>query len=292
MRVVQGIATAFTIVACRAFFSDVYEGDKKRNYLSLMTIVWSAGPIVAPFAGGYLEHLFGWRSNFYALAGYSFLLFLAQLIFSGETLQTHLRMNFQPVFNSYKIILSSRDFIAGITLLGISYAMIMLFSLSGSFIIEHTLGYSPVVAGYVSLILGGAWMCGGFAGKVLINKQFMVKNKAAYLVQVLLIIAMIGSASLGSTILSLVLFAFLIHITAGFIFNNYFTYCLNRFPQFAGVASGLTGGLAFSLTAILSYGLIAIIKPETQLMVGTGYFIIALFGAVVLWLSRKIYKIA
>jgi MFS family permease len=256
-----------------------------------MTIVWSAGPIVAPFAGGYLEHLFGWRSNFYALAGYSFLLFLAQLIFSGETLQTHLKMNFQPVFKSYRIILSSRDFIAGITLLGISYAMIMLFSLAGAFIIEHTMGYSPVVAGYVSLILGGAWMCGGFAGKALIYKKFLVKNKTAYLLQILLIIAMIASASLGSNILSLVSFAFLIHITAGFIFNNYFTYCLNRFPQFAGVAGGLTGGLAYSLTAILSYGLIAVIKPETQLMVGAGYFIISLFGVVVLWLSRNFYLV-
>src|SRR5207244_1303031 len=74
MRIVQGICTAFTVVVCRAFFSDIYEGEKKKNYLSLMTIVWSAGPIIAPFVGGYLEHSFGWRSNFYFLAAYAFVL--------------------------------------------------------------------------------------------------------------------------------------------------------------------------------------------------------------------------
>jgi len=289
MRILQGICTAFTIVAGRAFFADVYETEKKKNYLSLMTIVWSAGPIVAPFAGGYLEHIFGWRSNFYALAVYSFLLFFAQLIFSGETVKIRLKMNFQPVFKSYSTILSAPDFISGILLLGISYAMIMLFSLSGAFIIEHKMGYSSIVAGYASLIMGFAWMCGGFAGKALINKKFFTKNMAAYMIQAGLILGMLAGTAVRSNIWTLVSFAFVIHITAGFIFNNYFTYCLSRFPQFAGIAGGLTGGLAYSLTAILSYGLVAIIKPGSQLTMGAGYFIIAMFGIVVLWWSRKIY---
>jgi MFS family permease len=59
MRVLQGLCVGFIVVAARAFFSDIYEGEKRREYISLMTIVWSVGPIVAPFVGGYLEHGFG-----------------------------------------------------------------------------------------------------------------------------------------------------------------------------------------------------------------------------------------
>ena len=68
MRVVQGMTVSFIVVGKRAFFVDVYTGDKRQHYLSLFSIIWSTGPIVAPFIGGYLQTAFGWQSNFYALA--------------------------------------------------------------------------------------------------------------------------------------------------------------------------------------------------------------------------------
>ena len=49
MRVLQGILSGFAVVSKRAFFVDVYEGDERKHYLSIMTIVWSVGPIIAPF---------------------------------------------------------------------------------------------------------------------------------------------------------------------------------------------------------------------------------------------------
>lgn len=74
---------------------------------------------------------------------------------------------------------------------GLSYSMIMFFNLCGSFIIEHKMGYSEVVAGYVSLILGFAWMLGGFIGKALINKAFLPKIRIANFLQIGLIGVMI-----------------------------------------------------------------------------------------------------
>jgi hypothetical protein len=175
-------------------------------------------------------------------------------------------------------------------MLGLAYAMIMFFSLTGPFVIEHTMHFSPVVAGYVSLLLGVAWMCGGFFGKGLIRKPFQRKNRVAYAIQGLLVAAMIASASWVSTIWTMVGFAFVVHVTAGFIFNNYFTYCLARFPRAAGIAGGLAGGLAYTFTAALSYGIAAVLKPESQIEIGVGYLIIAVLGVGVLWMSRKMYK--
>src|ERR1700753_1598965 len=69
MRVIHGITIGFVIAGKRAFFVDVYTGEKLKNYLSMFSIIWSAGPIVAPFIGGYLQANFGWESNFYVLGG-------------------------------------------------------------------------------------------------------------------------------------------------------------------------------------------------------------------------------
>jgi len=290
MRCLQGLCVGFIVVASRAFFSDIYEGDKRKSYISLMTIVWSVGPIVAPFVGGYLEHSFGWRSNFYALAIYGLLLFVLQALFSGETIRERIPLSHRDVMENYRNILSAKDYNYGILMLGLAYAMIMLFSLAGPFVIEHEMHFSPVVAGYVSLLLGLAWMCGGFLGKGLIRKPFTQKNRIAYAVQCLLVLAMIFCARLGSNIWTMVGFAFVIHVTAGFIFNNYFTYCLARFPRAAGIAGGLAGGLAYTFTAGLSYGIAALLNPVSQMEIGAGYLIIAVMGVGVLWMSRKIYK--
>ncbi|SHE92586.1 Multidrug resistance protein [Chryseobacterium takakiae] len=282
MRVLQGILSGFAVVAKRAYFVDVYEGEERKHYLSIMTIVWSVGPIIAPFIGGYLQKNFGWQSNFYVLAGYSLLLLLLELIFSGETLKKRNPFRLEFLIKEYNTMFKAKDFFYGMIMCGLSYSMIMFFNLCGSFIIEHKMGYSEVVAGYVSLVLGFAWMIGGFLGKALINKAFLPKIRNANFIQLLLIVLMFFVSYFSNNIYSLVAFAFLIHVTAGFIFNNYFSYCIGRFPNSAGIAGGLTGGVAFIITSAISYGIVAAIKPQVQLEVAEGYFVLGILGLFIL----------
>ncbi|RNA63844.1 MFS transporter [Chryseobacterium nematophagum] len=286
MRILQGILSGFAVVSKRAFFVDVYEGERRKHYLSIMTIVWSVGPIIAPFIGGYLQKHFGWQSNFYVLAGYSLLLLILEFIFSGETLKSRNPFHIEFLIKEYESMFRAKDFFYGMLMCGLSYSMVMFFNLCGSFIIEHKMGYSEVIAGYVSLVLGFAWMIGGFLGKALINKAFVPKIRYANLVQLALIIVMFLASYFIYNIFSLVIFAFLIHITAGFIFNNYFTYCIGRFPNSAGLAGGLTGGVAFIITSAISYGVVALVKPEIQLEVAEGYFIMGVLGFLIVSMVR------
>ena len=41
MRVIQGIAIAFIVVSKRAYFVDLYSGDKLKSYISLFSIIWA-----------------------------------------------------------------------------------------------------------------------------------------------------------------------------------------------------------------------------------------------------------
>lgn len=282
MRIIQGALSGFAVVSKRAFFVDVYEGEKRKHYLSIMTIVWSVGPIIAPFLGGYLQKLFGWQSNFYVLAGYSLLLLILELLFSGETLKVKKPFFLNFVLKEYDMMFRTKDFFYGMLMCGVSYAMVIFFNLCGAFIIEHKMGYSEVVAGYVSLILGFAWMTGGFLGKFLIEKAFLPKIRTANFIQLFLIVMMLFCSLFLNNIYSLVAFAFVIHVTAGFIFNNYFAYCIGRFPQSAGIAGGLTGGVAFIVTSAVSYGIVAILKPSVQLDVAQGYLIFGILGLLIL----------
>ena len=286
MRIVQGILSGFAVVSKRAYFVDVYEGEQRKHFLSIMTIVWSLAPIVAPFIGGYLQSNFGWQSNFIALSVYCALVLVFELIFSGETLIKKSPFNLGFLFHEFRRMFKAPDFFYGMLMCGISYGLVMFYNLCGPFIIEHRLGFSAITTGYVSLLMGFAWMCGGFLGKILIKKAFLPKIRYANFAQIALIIVMFATSFWISNLFTLAIFAFLIHVTAGFIFNNYFTYCMGRFSDSAGIAGGLTGGMAFIVTSALSYGVVAAIKPISQDFVAVGYFVMALLGLAILSLVK------
>lgn len=276
MRIIQGLSTGFIVVAKRAFFVDVYEGERRKHYLSLMSIVWSAAPVLAPFVGGYLQHFFSWRANFFVLAGYGLVMLLLEWAFSGETIRAFRQLKWKTVFQDYRFMFQDRLFVSGLLICGLSYGTTMIFGLSGSFIIEHKLQYSPVVAGYAALAMGLAWMTGGFLGKATLDRPLLPKLRLSNLVQLALTLLMIVTALYWSNLYSLLLFAFLIHVCVGFIFNNYFAICLGRFPQFAGVVSGLCGGVTFIVTAASSYSVIGWLHPEHQQGMGIAYLLMGI----------------
>ncbi|MCL1677500.1 MFS transporter [Elizabethkingia miricola] len=288
MRIVQGILSGLVVVSKRAFFVDVYDGEERKHYLSIMTIVWSLGPIIAPFIGGYLQKSFGWQSNFTVLAGYSLIILILELVFSGETIKNKNPFHIGFLWNEFKTMLGTLDFFFGMLMCGVSYALIMFYNLCGPFIIEHKLGYSSVTTGYLSLLMGLAWMSGGFLGKALISRPFLPKLRYSNFLQLLFIILMFASSFYVENLFTLVLFAFVIHVTAGFMFNNYFAYCLGRFPKSAGISGGITGGVVYIITSVVSYSIAAVIKPVQQTGIAEGYFAIGVLGFIILsFIKRK-----
>ena len=295
MRTIHGITTAMIVVAKRAFFVDVYKGDELKHYLSLFTIIWSAGPILAPFVGGYLQSIFGWQSNFYFLAGYAILLAILEIVFSGETLVHKGEFKLRAIATVYGEMIKTASFTLGLMMLGLAYSMVMIYNLTGPFIIEHHLGSTAIVSGYCSLILGFAWMIGGFIGKATINRPFVKKILINGTLQVIFIGLMIISLAYVSNLYSMVFFAFIINIGAGYTYNNYFTYCLSKFPKNAGIAGGLTGGIAYVLVSLLTSGIVSFIPAKDEHNLSLSYLILILLSAVclcVIFLNQRQSKMA
>lgn len=262
MRIVHGITIAAMVVSKRALFVDLYSGEKLKHYLSFFTIIWSTGPIIAPFIGGYLEVNFGWESNFYFLGAYAALLLVLELFFSGETIKQKTPFHPAKIVAIYYEMLRTSSFTLGIGMLGLAYTMVMIYNMSGPFIIEHYFNLSPVVTGYCSLFLGFAWMVGGFIGKGTINKPFVRKLNVNIACQLVAAFALLGTFLLFNQLWTILVFAFLVHVGAGFTYNNYFTYCLQRFPKNAGIAGGLTGGLVYVIVSMLSAGITYVLPAK------------------------------
>ena len=290
LRIVQGIAISLMVVANRAFFVDMYEGQTLKNYLSYFTIVWSTGPILAPFLGGYLEKIFHWQANFYFLAFYGAVLLILDGIFGDETLQIKKKFQLSGVIQLYKNMLSHQMFILGIFTLGIAFSVVMVFNILGPFIIEHTFHKNSVIIGYCTLMLGFSWMIGGIISKKLVNYSFYKRIAYPAAIQYILLIGLVSISNSYQSLVLLMSFAFLIHICSGFLYTIFFTNSMLYFPNNAGIAGGLLGGLVYIITSISSYFISHVGKVDTQLDLSWRYFIMSTFLLAIVGITIYIGK--
>lgn len=268
MRILQGICIAFIVVAKRAYFVDLYSGDKLKGYISLFAIIWACAPIMAPFIGGYLQNILGWQSNFYFLGILSAFFLIAELLFSGETLKNFHPFKIKPIISTYRDMGRSEDFTLGLLIIGVCFGIVVTYSLSSPFIIEKVLGYSAVMTGYSSLLSGLAIMVGGIIARSLIKIDLKTKVITGLIVQGIFILLMIVSASMVKNIFTLIGFTIIIHASGGFVFNIIFGYCLSRFTKNAGVAAGITGGAMYMISSVFSYSFANIFSIKSQLQLG------------------------
>ena len=286
MRIVQGASTAFIVVGKRAFFVDVFTGEKQKHYTSLLTIVWATAPITAPFLGGFLQSSFGWTSNFYLLGAYAAVMLVLELIYGGETLRYPVPFKGKKILEVYKKLIGTFDFSFGILVLGICYSMVMVFGMSVPFIVEHKYHLSPVITGYCALLSGTAMFFGGIIGKMLKKGTIPTNASRANGLQGGLILLFMVSSSMFNQLPLMMVFVVLIHMMVGLIYNLFFTYCLTRFPKNAGMASGITSGGSYMVTSVVSTAVLAIIHVTGETTLAIGYLVLAILAAGILMSIR------
>lgn len=119
-----------------------------------------------------------------------------------------------------------------------------------------------------------------------IQKPFFKKLVIVNGIQLVSVIALLLLTGFYQSLATLLLFVFLLHSGAGFIFNSFFSYCLIRFPQYAGKASGLVGGGFSVVTSIFSSLLVNGIFINSQVWLGIAYGVLAVFVLALLVSTR------
>jgi DHA1 family bicyclomycin/chloramphenicol resistance-like MFS transporter len=286
MRAIQGLMAAVAIVSKRAFFFDLYSGEKLKHYASLFSVIWASAPIIAPFLGGYLQTHFGWQSNFYFLTLFGLVFLALELIFSGETLVKKSAFDYKKIANTYWSMLRTVDFTAGMFILGLSYGMLLVYNMASPFIIEKLMHYPPTVTGNCSLISGAAVLAGGMLSKVFISRPLFKKMLVAISLQIAVVIVLMLITSHIHNIYTLLAYVVTLHALAGFIFNGMLAYCLTRFSHHGGMASGLAGGGYIIFTSALSYIVVSALSITSQVWLGIGYSVL-IAGVLILVLRIK-----
>jgi len=286
-RILQGLCVSFIAVGKRTFFVDVYSGKQQQSYTSLLTIVWGAAPIVAPFLGGFLQVHFGWTSSFYFLAVYAAILLFAELKYSGESLRYRTHFHLKPVTNIYLKLMKTKDFSVGVVILGLNFCLVVSFNIAIPFIIDKVFHLSPVVTGYCALFSGIALLSGGIIGRWMGIRNLLKKAMVFSIIQAAIILLMLIFLNSLTTIFLLMIFVIIIHLLEGILYNFFFTHCLIRFPKNAATAGGITSGGSYIVLSIALSLLLTFLPNPGQRTLAYGYLILCVSVIILLLIFRK-----
>jgi len=184
-------------------------------------------------------------------------------------------------------MLQNKLFLLGILVLGLSYSIVMLFNITGPFIIENRFHFTAVTIGYCTLALGFSWMIGGFIAKPRLKLEFKSRIVFPALFQAILIIIFIMISLVAQNLYIMISFAFLIHIISGILFTSFFTSSMLFFPQHAGTAGGLMGGLVYIITSLSTFVIALSGQVTTQFGLAWRYLI---FAALLTWIIIRMWR--
>lgn len=247
-RFIEAFFGGIVVVNAAAAVRDRFHGAEAAKVFSLIGMVRSLAPLLAPAIGAFIIHYFTWEAVFVFLTIYA----LIVAFFVYKDLDESYTYNKQNILESFKLVLSHKNALKAMLTLGFSFGGFFIIIAKSSFIyIEHfkiSTDYFPFFFGINFLIL---------IIMIKVNVYLLKSSKPEDLVKVALLVQVFAGVLFFlnyeniSIVLIVILIASYMSMMA-FIFGNCMALTLEHFPNNAGVASGVVGVLQFGLGAIIS----------------------------------------
>lgn len=289
MRLIQGLGIGAANVLCRAILRDLYEGKELAKKISTLGILWVLSPIIAPVIGGYIEEYAGWRGNFLFLIAFVGLVLLWCIFFLPETKDPTQIQSIHPrtILKNYRFLLSSRPFIGYVFVDFFLYGIFSAFYVAGPFLLQTVLKISPILFGWMMLIISLGYMIGTYINIYLLH-YWEPKKVIQFGSISILVISLIMLAVAWFGIFNVIAIVFpmtILFCTIALLFTNCISVCLSFFPHLVGSASALWGFLAY-LGGVLATYVMSSIPEKSQTPLSVVIFILSILAILSSWLGN------
>ncbi|UVW28446.1 multidrug effflux MFS transporter [Massilia sp. H6] len=180
-RIMQGVSAGAGVVVGRAIIRDLYSDAAAARLLSMVTMIFSIAPAIAPVLGGWIVTFFDWRAIFLALCVYTVVLGWFSWKHLPETVPIEKRQPFNPRFlaQSYGAIFGSFLFHMKAGVVAMNFAGLFLYIAAAPVMLPEHLGLGPSEFAWlfvpsVSGIFLGALAANRMAGKLTFARQIRV----------------------------------------------------------------------------------------------------------------------
>ena len=280
-RFLEAFFGGITVVNATAAVRDRFSGQEAAKVFSLIGMVRSLAPLLAPVFGAAIIHFFPWEGIFVFLTIYA----LIVAFFIYKDLPESFTYTKQNIIESYKLVLTHKKAMKAMLVLAISFGAFFIIIAKTSYIYIE---YFGIKTDYFPLFFGINFIILIAMIKVNVNllKTYEAKNIAKYatLIQFCVGIIFLLIHKDMNLILTVIIIASYMSMMA-FIFGNCMSLAIEHFSKNAGVASGVIG--------VLQFGLGAIISSVALNFDNNGFFVIAFsitFLSIISFLIIRSYK--
>ena len=244
-RFVQGMAASVGVVVTRAIVRDIASGVEAARLLTVMVMIFTAAPMLAPMVGSLLVTTLGWRMPFIAIA-----LFGAVLLFGiNSTLrETHVPVRgehhvLRQLLMSSKEFFSHRQSVLGVLLVLLPAAGFMSLITASPALVIQIYGFPVGLFGVIFATAGLSILLGSTLNRRLLPRFGTMKliGAGSSLIGIaaiqMLIIAWLGDAPFPYLWASVCLYMFGVAL----VLANATGLALDPVPKIAGVAASLIG---------------------------------------------------
>jgi DHA1 family bicyclomycin/chloramphenicol resistance-like MFS transporter len=180
-RMLQGVSAGAGVVIGRAIIRDLYSGAEAERMLSLVTMIFSISPAIAPIVGGWVVSVSVWRTIFLLLFGFALLMLWQCWRTLPETLPVDQRQKFRPesLWKNYRTIFSSPMFQLKAATIACNFSGLFLYVAAAPAVITRHLGLGPTefswlfVPSVVGIFLG-ALAANRLAGRITTQRQILI----------------------------------------------------------------------------------------------------------------------
>ena len=245
-RFVQGFGAASAIVLSRAIVRDIASGKDAAKLMSLMTMIFTAAPVIAPTIGALPVTQWGWRAPFIAIALCGVLIIVA---IRSNISETHIPVVGQhplrQLLSSFSEFFSHRQSVFGLLLVILPPAGFMSMIAVAAALVVEIYGYTIQAFGLIFATAGISILLGSAINRLLVTRmdgmQLIALGVCLFGISgvQLLFMAWMNQAAFIWLWSCVCVFMF----TVAIVMPNSMVIALDPLPRIAGVASSIIGTL-------------------------------------------------
>jgi len=243
-RLVQGFGAASAIVISRAIVRDISSGKDAARLMSLMTMIFTVAPVIAPSIGALLVSQWHWRAPFIIIAACGFALLFGIRRYLVEThVPNASEYALRQLTSSFREYFSHRQSIFGLLLIILPPAGFMsVIAISAALTVE-IYDFTITQYGVIFAFAGLSILAGSIANRWLVTRFDVMQLLKLGVVLIftssaqLFIIAWLDAAPFWWVWSCVCLYMFTIAILR----PNAIVLALDPLPKIAGVASSIVG---------------------------------------------------
>ena len=282
-RFLQGLGASAGMAIPRAIVRDLHTGNEAAKLMSLLMLVFSVSPILAPLTGSQIIESFGWRAVFWTVTGAAALatILLATSLKETRSVEERANSSFGTALSGYRYLMGDRNFLGLVAIAGFGIASFFVYLSSSSFILIDHYGLSPSVYSVFFSInavafIGMSQLTGLLADRFGLKRVVWVAV-TGYATTMVALFAIMASGVDRLDVMAALLFVgygFL-----GLVIPTTSVLAMEEHGEIAGTASALMGTLHFAIGA-LAMGVAGVFFDGTPLPMVAGITLCAVISFV------------